>query len=186
MRQTELHLTEEDRTALKSFRSKGLHLAREVNRAHILLALDEKVPEALIVQVLGVGRTAIWRTRSAYVEKGLDYALHDVARPGQPRQYGTDQQAEVVALACSAPPRGAKRWTIQLLTKAARRRPKLRNVNRESIRRFLKKRPQALAQADVVYWQNDRGVSPKDVRFVGALRNTLSGEGAGDLRGRKK
>lgn len=87
-------------------------MAREINRTHILLALDEKMPELLIMQVLGVGRTTIWRTRSAYVEKGLDYALHDVARPGQPRQYGIDQQAEIVALACSAPPKGAKRWTI--------------------------------------------------------------------------
>lgn len=112
MRQTEIHLTEEDKAALKVFRSKGKHMAREINRAHILLALDEKMPELLIMQVLGVGRTTIWRTRSAYVEKGLDYALHDVARPGQPRQYGIDQQAEIVALACSAPPKGAKRWTI--------------------------------------------------------------------------
>ena len=152
MRQTKIHLTEEDRAALKAFRSKGHCLSREVNRAHILLALDEKVPEALIMQVLGVGRTAIWRTRSAYVERGLDYALHDVAWTGQPQKYGTDQQSEIVALACSAPPRGAKRWTIQLLTKAARLRPKLRNISRESIRRFLKKRLQALAQADVVYW----------------------------------
>jgi len=38
MRQTKIHLTEEDRAALKSFRSKGHRLAREVNRAHILLA----------------------------------------------------------------------------------------------------------------------------------------------------
>ncbi|MCF6156159.1 MAG: helix-turn-helix domain-containing protein [Candidatus Brocadia sp.] len=139
MRQTEIHLTEEDKAELKAFRSKGQHMAREINRAHILLALDEKVPESLIMQVLGVGRTAIWRTRSAYVEKGLDYAVYDVARPGQPRQYGTDQQAEVVALACSKPPKGAKRWTIRLLTKAARRRPNLKNISRESIRRFLKK-----------------------------------------------
>ncbi len=139
MRQTKIHLSEEDRAALKPFRSKGQRSAREVNRAHILLALDEKVPDALIMQVLGVGRTAIWRTRSAYVERGLDYALHDVARTGQPRKYGTDQQAEIVALSCSAPPRGAKRWTIQLLTKAVRRRPKLRNISRESIRFFLKK-----------------------------------------------
>ena len=152
MRQTKIHLTEEDRAALKFFRSKGHRLAREVNRAHILLALDEKVPEALIMQVLGEGRTAIWRTRSAYVERGLDYALHDVARTGQPQKYGTDQQAEIVALACSAPPSGAKRWTIQLLTKAVRRRSKLRTISRESIRLFLKKRLQALAQADVVYW----------------------------------
>lgn len=139
MRQTEIHLTEEDRAALKAFRSKGQHMAREINRAHILLALDEKVPESVIIQVLGVGRSAIWRTRSAYVEKGLYYALHDVTRPGQPRRYGTDQQAEVVALACSVPPKGAKRWTIRLLVKAARRRPKLGNISRESIRRFLKK-----------------------------------------------
>ena len=139
MRQTEIHLTEEDKAVLKSFRSKGQHMVREINRAHILLALDEKVPEALIMQVLGVGRAVIWRTRSAYVEKGLDYALHDVSRTGQPRQYGTDQQAEVVALACSAPPKGAKRWTIQLLTRVARRRSKLRNISRESIRLFLKK-----------------------------------------------
>ena len=139
MRQTEIQLTEDDKAVLKPIRSKGQHMSREINRAHILLALDEKVPEALIMQVLGVGRAVIWRTRSAYVEKGLDYALHDVARPGQPRQYGTDQQAEVVALACSAPPKGAKRWTIQLLTRAARRRSKLRNISRESIRLFLKK-----------------------------------------------
>lgn len=139
MRQTKLQLTEEDSAALKSVRSKGQHLAREVNRAHILSALDRNVPEKVIMSVLGIGRTAIWRTRSAYMEKGLDYALHDVARPGQPTKYGTDQQAEVVALACSAPPKGAKRWTIELLTKAARRRPKLRKINRESIRLWLKK-----------------------------------------------
>lgn len=114
-------------------------MAREVNQAHILLTLDEKVPEALIMQVLGVMHTAIWHTRSAYVERGLDYALRDVARTGQPQKCGTDQQSEIVALACSAPPRGATRWTIQLLAKAVRRRPKLRNISRESIRLFLKK-----------------------------------------------
>lgn len=134
-----MQLTEEDRATLKSFRSKGQHLAREINRAHILSALDQNVPEKLVMSVLGIGRTAIWRTRSAYLEKGLDYALHDVDRPGQPIKYGTDQQAEVVALACSAAPKGAKRWTIDLLTKAARRRPKLKKINRESIRLFLKK-----------------------------------------------
>lgn len=139
MRQTKIQLTEEDRVTLKSFRSKGQHMAREINRAHILSALDQNVPEKHIMSVLSIGRTALWRTRTAYLEKGLDYALHDVARPGQPIIYGTDQQAEVVALACSAPPKGAKRWTIDLLTEAARRRPKLKKISRESIRLFLKK-----------------------------------------------
>lgn len=139
MKQTKMQLTEEDRAVLKSFRFKGQHLAREINRAHILSALDQNIPEKLLMSVLGIGRTAIWRTRAAYVEKGLDYALHDVARPGQPRKYGTDQEAEVVTLACSAPPKGAKRWTIRSLTKAAHLRPKLRKISRESVRLLLKK-----------------------------------------------
>jgi hypothetical protein len=139
MRQTKLDLTPEDRQKLEVFRSSGLHHAREVNRAHILLALDRKIPEATIQSLLGVGRTAVWRTRSAYCEQGLEYALYDAPRPGAPRDYQTEQEAKVVALACSAPPQGAKRWTIRLLTQAARKDSGLKQISRESIRRFLKK-----------------------------------------------
>jgi transposase len=139
MRQTKLVLSAEDREKLERFRAAGVHHAREVNRAHILLALDGRIPEATIRTVLGVGRTAIWRTRSAYCEKGLEYALHDAPRSGAPREYPTDQEAKVVALACSQPPAGAKRWTIQLLTQAARAESGMQHISRESIRRFLKK-----------------------------------------------
>lgn len=139
MRQIELHLTAPDRLALKAFRSKGVHLAREVNRAHVLMALDSGVADATICQVLGLGRTALWRTRAAYRQGGLEYALHDEARPGQPRKYQTDQEAEVVALACSTPPGGRKRWTVRLLTAAARKCSGLANVNRETVRQMLKK-----------------------------------------------
>jgi len=139
MKAIKIHLTREDKRFLESFRSKGQHLAREVTRSHILLALEEQVPVAQIQQVLGVSRMVIWRTQSGYQEKGLDYALYDAPRSGQPSKYSTDQQAEVVALACSQPPEGAARWTIRLLTIAARHRPKLENINRESIRQILKK-----------------------------------------------
>jgi len=139
MRQTKLVLKPEDREELQIFRSKGLHHAREVNRAHILLALDRNIPEATIQTMLGVGRTAVWRTRSAYCERGLDYALYDAVRPGAPRDYQTDQEAKVVALACSQPPQGAKRWTIRLLTQTARQESGMKHISRESIRRFLKK-----------------------------------------------
>lgn len=124
---------------LEGFRSKGQHSARETTRAHILLASEAGVPTVRIQEVLGVSRMVIWRTQSAYRDKGLDYALYDDARPGQPSKYGTDQEAEVVALACSQPPEGAARWTIRLLTIAAGHRPKLAGVNRESIRQILKK-----------------------------------------------
>jgi hypothetical protein len=139
MQQTTFVLKPGDREKLKAFRSKGLHHAREINRAHILLALDRRVPEVTIQSLLGVGRTAVWRTRSAYCEKGLAYALYDAPRPGAPRDYQTSQEARVVALACSQPPEGAKRWTIRLLTQATRNESGMKQISRESIRRFLKK-----------------------------------------------
>jgi hypothetical protein len=139
MRQTELQLTDEERQLIESYRAKGLHHAREVNRAHILAALDREIPESQIIDVLGVGRTLIWRTRAAYLQGGLEYALHDGARPGKPRQYDTDVEAQITALACSTPPEGAKRWTLGLLEQAAQAQAGIGPISRETIRRLLKK-----------------------------------------------
>ena len=139
MRQTELRLSKQEREAVQGFRSKGEHMAREFNRAHILAALDRKIPESLIMQVLGVGRTAIWRTRAAYLEGGLEYALSDVQRPGQPKRYRAPEEAQVTALACSSPPAGAKRWTIALLEQAAQAQAGIGPISRETVRRLLKK-----------------------------------------------
>ena len=139
MRQTELHLTDEDRELIESYRAKGLHHAREVNRAHILSALDRQIPEAQIMAVLDVDRTVIWRTRSAYLEGGAEYALHDMARTGKPRRYDTNVEAQVIALACSEPPPGAKRWTLELLEQTMRTHADVGPISRETIRRLLKK-----------------------------------------------
>jgi transposase len=134
-----VQLSKEDRQLVDDLRSKGVHPARQVTRAHILGALDRSISDRQISQVLGISRKVIWRTRSAYQERGLRYALEDVSRPGAPRKYGPTVKAEVAALACSQPPSGAKRWTIKLLVQAARERPDLAKINRESLRQFLKK-----------------------------------------------
>lgn len=139
MRQTELRLSKRDKHTVEEVRAKGLHHAREVNRAHILAALDRRVPQAQIMEVLGVERTAVWRTRAAYLAGGLQLALYDVPRSGRPRQYDTRVEAWVAALACSAPPAGVKRWTVLRLAQAARAQPGLEAISRETIRRLLKK-----------------------------------------------
>ena len=139
MRQTELHLSEEDRSLVEQIRAKGLHQSREVNRAHVLSCLDRGIPEAQIMTVLGIGRTAVWRTRAAYLQGGVDLALFDVERSGRPRQYDTDAEARVTALACSTPPTGRQRWTMVELERVARKEPGLAGVSRETVRRMLKK-----------------------------------------------
>ena len=139
MRQTELHLSEEARSIIEGIRVKGLHQSREVNRAHILSSLDRGIPESQIMDVLGVGRTAVWRTRAAYLQGGVELALFDVDRSGRPRQYDTDAEARVTALACSTPPAGRQRWTVVELERVARQEPGLTGVSRETVRRMLKK-----------------------------------------------
>ncbi|MBC7600848.1 MAG: helix-turn-helix domain-containing protein [Polaromonas sp.] len=139
MRQTELKLSEEDRSAIKGIRSKGLHQAREVNRAHVLSCLDRDIPEAQIMAVLGIGRTAVWRARAAYLQGGVELAVFDVGRSGRPRQYDTNAEARVIALACSTPPKGHQRWTMVELEQAARQELGMESVSRETVRRMLKK-----------------------------------------------
>lgn len=139
MRQTELRLCAADRKEADLIRAKGLRSAREVNRAHILAALDQRVPEAQIMSVLGVGRMMVWRTRAAYNDGGLDLAVRDVARSGRPCKYGEQAESVVSALACSQAPVGSSRWTLDLLLEAARKEPGLSTVSRATIRRVLKK-----------------------------------------------
>jgi len=147
MRQTQLHLSEDARSIVDGIRNKGLHQSREVNRAHILSCLDRGIPESQIMDVLGVGRTAVWRTRAAYLQGGIELALFDVERSGRPRQYDTDAEARVTALACSTPPAGRQRWTMLELERVARQEPGLEGVSRETVRRMLKKTTSNLGAA---------------------------------------
>ena len=139
MRQTPLRLSAQDRLAIDEIRNKGLHQAREVNRAHVLSALDRGISEAQIVAVLGIGRTAVWRARSAYLHAGVELAVFDVQRSGRPCRYDTNAQAHVTALACSTPPKGRQRWTLVELERAARQEPGMDSVSTETVRRMLKK-----------------------------------------------
>jgi transposase len=146
MRRLEIGFSEQERQTLEAVRSHGYRAAREVTRAHILAASEQGGPDQQIETVLGVSRMTIWRTRSAYKEGGLANALQDAPRPGAPRRYEPAQEAEVVALACSQPPPGQKRWTIERLTEAARVRLQRPKLSLEKVRQVLKKkRAQALA-----------------------------------------
>jgi len=139
MRQTELRLSSSDRAAAEAIRASGTHLAREVNRAHILLSLDGGIAEAQIVAVLGVRRMMVWRTRRAYLDGGLEFALRDVGRAGRPPKCDTGTEARVAALACSQAPQGNARWTIRLLHEAVLAETGLPTISRETVRRLLKK-----------------------------------------------
>lgn len=137
MQESTFHLTANDRNCVDEFRTKGVHNAREVNRAHILACLDQGVSLANIMAVLGVGRTAVWRCRAAYFQGGWELAVFDQARSGRPVVYNANARARLLALARSAPPRGRTRRTVAGLERAAAKDTELAGISRETIRRIL-------------------------------------------------
>ena len=138
MRQTELRLSNKDRKVLEEWRSKGLRHAREVNRAHILAALDEKVPEALICQVWGRSHGDLAHASGVSGGRAGPCAARRGATRGasQVRDGGRGGGGRAGLHQTTA---GAKRWTLVLLEREARSRPSMQDISRETIRRLLKK-----------------------------------------------
>ena len=132
-------LKKEDREFLHQFVRKGTKKARAIARANVLLLADEGYSNEEISRATKVHRQSIWRIKKRYLEEGLDSALEEKPRSGQPRKYTDEQEAEIIAMACTNPPRGRKRWTIRLLTSEMRKKKDLRTINRESVRLILKK-----------------------------------------------
>jgi transposase len=112
---------------------------REYNRLNTLLLLNKSKKVVEIEEFLNVDRITIWRIKKRYLEHGIEKALEEDERSGQPVKYATDQQAELSAMACGPCPAGRRRWTIRLLAKELKRKPGFETINRESVRLLLKK-----------------------------------------------
>ena len=140
----EISLTSEERDYLEQYIKKGTKKARSINRAKVLLFADQGYSHDEISEMTGVHRQAIWRTKKRYVYEGIYSVLNEKPRSGQPRKYTAKQEAEVIAIACTDPPKGRKRWSIRLLTERMKRRKDFKTINRETIRLILKKGEQNL------------------------------------------
>lgn len=139
MKKASVKLTAEQINFLKEFKQHRKRSLREINRANILLLLNKGKKALEIADFLDVGRNTVSRTKQNFLQGGIKAALEEEARPGQPAKYAQKQQAEIIALACSDPPEGRERWTLELLTKESRKLQGLATINRESIRLMLKK-----------------------------------------------
>jgi transposase len=140
MKRAEIKLTNPELKFLDEFKHSGRKSEREYDRANVLLLLSKGKKDAEIEDFLGVNRITIWRIRKSYLENGLEKALKEKPRSGQPKKYKARQEAEIVAMACSDPPEGRTRWTLELLTEQLSNLEGLEMINRESIRLILKKK----------------------------------------------
>lgn len=149
MKRQEITLKEKDRRELDRLNSSGVCAVRTLQRAQVLLALDKGVSDVDLTRVLGIERTRIWRIRKRYIDGGLGSALMEQPRPGRPKAYDDKAEADLVALACSEPPRGYSRWSLALLTVAARQQSAaLATVSETTVRQVLKKNALSLGSSE--------------------------------------
>jgi transposase len=132
-------LTEEERARLQDLTRKGTASARMVRRARtLLLAAEERIDED-IASALQIGVATVERTRRRCVEEGVEAALRERPRPGARPKLGPKERAFVVALACTKPPEGRKRWTMQLLADRVVELQVVPDITDEAIRLLLKR-----------------------------------------------
>ena len=139
MRRTRIELDNESIHELKDIVKKGKRAVREVNRARILLLSNAGKRNDEIAETLCINRNTVLGVKKRYIGGGMKRALQDAERSGQPKKYGDKETAEIIALACSIPPRGRKRWSIRLIAEEMKKKEGFEEINRESIRLILRK-----------------------------------------------
>ncbi len=114
-----VRLTAAERTDLQRLVDEGKRAGSVLKRAWVLLQADADGPgwkDPQIAEAYGTSLSTVHRIRQAFVEEGLDAALYRKKPTGrQYRKLDGAQEARLVALACSQPPTGRQRWTLQLL-----------------------------------------------------------------------
>jgi transposase len=138
-------LSEDERAALGQRVATGRGPARELTHARILLKADAGPhgpawSNEQIAAALDVGLSTVSRVRRRFVEQGLDAAIR---RQCPRREYRTrldgEQEAHLVALACTPPPMGRRRWTLRLLADKLVELRYVDGVSHETVRQVLKK-----------------------------------------------
>jgi transposase len=145
-----VYLKEEEKEYLKQIVKKGTGRARQIQRAHILLKADVSEgkgwTDQQIRETFHLARNTVSKIRKRFTEVGLE---ETVKRKSPERIYRTrldgEQEAHLVALACSEAPEGYARWTLRLLAERMVALEYVDNLSYETVRQVLKKRTSTMA-----------------------------------------
>jgi hypothetical protein len=139
-----VYLSELERAQLRTLIGHGVAPARELAHARILLRADQGAGgpswnDAAIAGALEICSRTVARVRQQYVTQGLEAALkRRMPERVYARKLDGQQEAHLVALACSTPPAGRERWSLRLLADALVRLELVDTVSHETVRQTLK------------------------------------------------
>ena len=160
-------LSQAERDQLTALLNGGKHPARKLKRAQILLAADAGIGDDWIAASISVSGSTVYRTKRRFVEGNVELALSEEARPGATRKLAGREEALLVATACSSPPQGRARWTLDLLAGEMVKLTAHQTLSRETVRRRL-------AENELKPWQKDMWCIPKvDGTYVARMEDVL-------------
>ncbi|HMU95108.1 MAG TPA: helix-turn-helix domain-containing protein [Anaerolineales bacterium] len=135
-------LSDEQRQHLEKLTSSGTVPARQMKRALILLKSDLQANWSYeqIAEAFDISAVTIAKVRKTFMEQGLEVALQR-KKPDREYEHVLDgeDEAHLIALACSQPPTGRKHWSLRLLQDRFVKLGHVDTVSYETIRRVLKK-----------------------------------------------
>jgi len=140
-------LSQQECRTLKQVISSGKHSARKIRWAHALLKANAEWKDEDIAEAFDISLPTVQRIRQRFVEEGLEVALG--AHSHKPRPYlqrlDGEQEAKLVALACTEAPEGHVRWTLRLLADKVVELHIAERISYQTVRRVLKKHFETLA-----------------------------------------
>jgi putative transposase len=138
MKEYIVRLTDGARRKLRELVESGTRPVRMMRRALILLKSDAGLTDLQIVEHVGCAERTVRNVRKRFCEEGLEGTLYDAARPGRPPEFTPRQKQQVIALACTEPPEGRARWTLELLCEHAAKRGFVESVSKSEVALWLK------------------------------------------------
>lgn len=111
---------------------------RLISRAISLKMKHQNYTNMEIADLVNLTPRTVINICNYYRESGLDAALNDDPRPGQPLKFDDRVKAQIVALVCSNPPEGFDRWTLDLLKEKTEDKKIVDNISTETIRLILR------------------------------------------------
>jgi len=139
-----VRLTEEERETLRSIVKKLKGSSEKVRRAQVLLKADADGPnwtDARIAEAFSCRTKTVENIRQRLVHEGFDVVLNGRKRPSPPRAKSLDgeQEARVIAMRLSKPPKGFANWTLRLLADKIVELGIVDSISPETLRKTLKK-----------------------------------------------
>jgi len=160
-------LTEKERKHLRKNTSAGKWGVRAVKRAQIILKADTSegraVEEEQIASEVGCSLSTVHNIKLRFAKGERLKALKDKPRSGRPKLIDGEVEAHIVATACSSPPEGRVRWTLQLIADKVVALTEVESCSHSSVARTLKKTNLSLG-------------SKKSGKFPEDQKKTSSGE----------